>query len=245
MQSVAQPLFLSLFFISCINVTNILAPEAPIGWPRAIAPPLTFTLFWSMPNSLITAMLWAANASLISNKSISCKYHFAFLIASLLFQACSQVDVVPNQTTHEDIVKDNMKPGQAKWTTIFDDNRSTSLRDMVLGDDAGSLAMTVDSLTFNVILDKLSFMPLASVDSASGIVITDWYTVEANELRIKINVRLLDSELTNNSVSVQMFTQKFDGTKWIDQGLDTEKAKQIKESILSEARSLKTAIDLS
>ena len=180
--------------------------------------------------------------NIIKQKS---RLFFAFLIASLLFQACSQVDVVPNQTTHEDIVKDNMKPGQAKWTGIFDDDRGISLRDMVLGDDAGSLAMTVDSLTFNVILDKLSFMPLASVDSASGIVITDWYAVEENELRIKINVRLLDSELTDNSISVQMFTQKFDGTKWIDQGLNTEKANQIKESILSEARSLKTAIDLS
>ena len=169
----------------------------------------------------------------------------AFLTASLLFQGCSQLDIVPNKTTHEDIVKDNMKPGQAKWTGIFRDNRSASLRDMVLGDDAENFAMTVDSLTFNVILDKLSFMPLASVDSASGIVITDWYAVEENELRIKINVRLLDRELTDNSISVQMFTQKFDGTKWIDQGLDTEKANQIKESILSEARSLKTAIDLS
>jgi len=177
-------------------------------------------------------------------KQKSCLF-FAFLIASLLFQACSQLDVVPNKTTHEDIVKDNMKPGQAKWTTIFDDDRGISLRDMVLGDDAGSLAMTVDSLTFNVILDKLSFMPLASVDSASGIVITDWYAVEENELRIKINVRLLDSELTDNSISVQMFKQRFDGSKWVDQGLDTEKANKIKESILSEARSLKTAIDLS
>ncbi len=180
--------------------------------------------------------------NIIKQKS---RLFFAFLIASLLFQACSQLDVVPNRTTHEDIVKDNMKPGQAKWTTIFDDDRGISLRDMVLGDDAGSLAMTVDSLTFNVILDKLSFMPLASVDSASGIVITDWYAVEENELRIKINVRLLDSELTDNSISVQMFKQRFDGSKWVDQGLDTEKANKIKESILSEARSLKTAIDLS
>ena len=88
-------------------------------------------------------------------------------------------------------------------------------------------------------------MPLASVDSASGIVITDWYAIEENELRIKINVRLLDGDLTDDSISVQMFTQKFDGTKWIDQGLDNEKANKIKDSILAEARALKTAVDLS
>ena len=171
---------------------------------------------------------------------------FAFLLATLMFQACSQLDIVPKQTTHEDLVKDNMKDGQANHTTIFDEERKTpTLRELVLGEDSSDYKTSVDNLTFNVVLDKLSFMPLASVDTASGIVITDWYAIEENELRIKINVRLLDSELTNNSISVQMFTQKFDGTKWVDQGLDKEKANQIKESILSEARSLKTAIDLS
>ena len=171
---------------------------------------------------------------------------FAFLLSSLFFQACSQLDIVPNQTDHEDIVKDNMKDGQSNHTTLFDEERKTpTLRELVLGEGGSDYQASVDSLTFNVVLDKLGFMPLASVDTASGIVITDWYTIEENELRIKINVRLLNSELTNNSISVQMFTQKFDGTKWVDQGLDKEKAKQIKESILSEARSLKTAIDLS
>ena len=168
------------------------------------------------------------------------------MLGSLFFQACSQLDIVPNQTDHEDIVKDNMKDGQSNHTTLFDEERKTpTLRELVLGEGGSDYQASVDSLTFNVVLDKLGFMPLASVDTASGIVITDWYTIEENELRIKINVRLLNSELTNNSISVQMFTQKFDGTKWVDQGLDKEKASQIKDSILSEARSLKTAIDLS
>ena len=163
----------------------------------------------------------------------------------LFIFGCAQLDIQRNETTHEDHVKGNMTPGQARHTNIFEEGQGLSLREMVLGDDAASLALTVDSLTFNVILDKLSFMPLASVDSASGIVITDWYAVEENELRIKINVRLLDGELTDNSITVQMFTQKFDGTKWIDQGLDIEKANKIKVSILAEARALKTAVDLS
>jgi hypothetical protein len=31
-------------FISCSKVTSTRAPEAPIGWPIAMAPPLTLTL---------------------------------------------------------------------------------------------------------------------------------------------------------------------------------------------------------
>ena len=94
-------------------------------------------------------------------------------------------------------------------------------------------------------LDKLSFMPLASVDSASGVVITDWYAVDADKLRIKINVRIIDNQLTDDSIVVQIFKQEFDGSKWNDLGLDSEQAKKIKTSILSEARTLKSAIDLS
>ena len=164
----------------------------------------------------------------------------------LILAGCSQLDIEPNRTTHEDIVKDNMKDGQASHTTLFDEDRKTpTLRELVLGEDSSNYQASVDNLTFNVILDKLSFMPLASVDSSSGIVITDWHTISENEIRIKINVRLLDNELTDNSISVQMFTQKFDGSSWIDQGQDNEKAIKIKESILAEARSLKTAVDLS
>ena len=39
---VAKPFLELRLTISCIKVTIILAPEAPIGCPKAIAPPLTF-----------------------------------------------------------------------------------------------------------------------------------------------------------------------------------------------------------
>ncbi|MNC46154.1 hypothetical protein D3C75_951600 [compost metagenome] len=45
------------------------APEAPIGWPRAQAPPWTLTLAWSRPSSRMATMLTTAKASLISNRS--------------------------------------------------------------------------------------------------------------------------------------------------------------------------------
>ena len=47
------------------------APDMPIGWPRAMAPPLTLTLSTSMPSSLAEARPTAAKASLISTRSRS------------------------------------------------------------------------------------------------------------------------------------------------------------------------------
>ena len=41
--SVANPFFASRLPISCSSVTSTRAPDAPIGWPMAIAPPFTFT----------------------------------------------------------------------------------------------------------------------------------------------------------------------------------------------------------
>ena len=47
------------------------APLAPIGWPSAIAPPLTLTLSSSTPSIRIEFSATDANASLISNRSMS------------------------------------------------------------------------------------------------------------------------------------------------------------------------------
>src|SRR4051812_12692097 len=49
-----------------ISVTTMRAPEAPIGWPRAQAPPCTFTLSCGRPCSFIAAIVTTAKASLIS-----------------------------------------------------------------------------------------------------------------------------------------------------------------------------------
>ena len=46
------------------------APDAPIGWPSAIAPPFTFTFSSSMPSMRTELIATEANASLISHRSI-------------------------------------------------------------------------------------------------------------------------------------------------------------------------------
>src|SRR5450756_819911 len=64
MQSVASPFLALRRFISCSSVTNTRAPEAPIGWPMAMAPPLTLTFAVSQPRSLLTAQACAVNKDL-------------------------------------------------------------------------------------------------------------------------------------------------------------------------------------
>src|SRR6266568_1198101 len=47
---------------SCSAVVSSRDPVLPTGWPRAIAPPLTFTRSWSGPCTLIQDSTTAANA---------------------------------------------------------------------------------------------------------------------------------------------------------------------------------------
>src|SRR5579864_5303259 len=56
---------------SLSKVISRRVPEAPSGWPSAMAPPLTLSLSTSSCSSRITARIWPANASLISIRSRS------------------------------------------------------------------------------------------------------------------------------------------------------------------------------
>tara|TARA_Y100001935_G_scaffold174290_1_gene144041 strand:+ start:41 stop:556 length:516 start_codon:yes stop_codon:yes gene_type:complete len=170
-----------------------------------------------------------------------CKFLKSFLIVAIFYNfiACNQLDIVQNKT---DPIMEDRIANDKPIINLGDDKKSLS--ELILGDRSESLDYG-GSITFQTALDKVSFMPLASVDAASGVIITDWYNIDGDDLRIKINIRIYDQEMTNDSVNVQMFKQNFDGAKWNDQGNDEMQALKIKKAILDEARVLQATIDLS
>ena len=169
------------------------------------------------------------------------KFFNPILITTILFltSACSQLEIIPNKS---DPVLEDRIANDKPIINLGEDKKSLS--ELILGDRSESLDYG-GSITFQTALDKVSFMPLASVDATSGVIITDWYNIEGDDLRIKINIRVFDQEMTDGSLSVQMFKQKFDGNKWNDQGNDEMQASKIKKAILDEARVLQATIDLS
>ena len=126
-------------------------------------------------------------------------------------------------------------------STIIENSGQGFLGSLGLGSGTN---FEVTSITFSVALDKVGFMPLISVDSASGIIVTDWYSLDDGQSRIKINIRVIDQEMTDESVTVSLFTQSLDGDRWIDQGINSEQSLKIKQSILTSARSLAIASEL-
>src|SRR3954452_11291964 len=77
MHSDAPPVLAPRSAIACSGVTRMRAPEAPIGWPSATAPPHTLTLLGSSPSCLLLTTATTENASLISHRSTCLAVHLA------------------------------------------------------------------------------------------------------------------------------------------------------------------------
>tara|TARA_B100000989_G_scaffold236819_1_gene183726 strand:- start:133 stop:642 length:510 start_codon:yes stop_codon:yes gene_type:complete len=163
----------------------------------------------------------------------------AVLLSLLVLSHCGQIEVVQNPV---DPVMENRIANDLPLVGLGEDKMSLS--ELILGDGKNDLTFA-SSIVFETALDKLSFMPLASVDSNAGVIITDWYGINNNQDRIKINIRVINQTLENNSINVRMFQQKFDGSKWVDTTTDGMQSEQIKNSILEDARKLQATIDLS
>src|SRR5207302_2781819 len=77
---VASPVVCCLSLRAYKSVVRTRAPEAPIGWPRAMAPPFTLTRAQSHPRARPSASACTANASFASIRSQSEIFVFACAI---------------------------------------------------------------------------------------------------------------------------------------------------------------------
>ena len=78
------------------------------------------------------------------------------------------------------------------------------------------IQMSVNPHLWKASLEVLSStMPLASVDSNSGIIITDWYSLKTkNNERVKITVLVNSIDLRADGVKVSIFKQIKNANTW-------------------------------
>ena len=175
---------------------------------------------------------------------------FVFLFLAFFIFSCTQlqnasekpddnrsgkVKVMEKQLEKRDV---NLPSG----STILDEGAGMTIGKLFGFENMGEL--NINSVTFEVALDQVSFMPLVSVDSVSGVIITDWYSIDNGNTRMKINIRVVDQEMTDQSLVVSLFTQTLKDNLWVDDGINAEQSQKIKKSILSSARALKIASEL-
>lgn len=103
-----------------------------------------------------------------------------------------------------------------------------------------SLNVNVNPYIWKASLEILSkTIPLASVDSNSGIIITDWYNIEGKENeRIKISVLVSTTELRADGVKVSVFKQVLKSNNWKNVNVNSKIGQKIERKIITKAGSL-------
>jgi len=111
------------------------------------------------------------------------------------------------------------------------------------GSDSGapprsSPTIGADNRLWRAALETVSFMPLASANATSGVIITDWYAApNAPDQREKVNVYVLGRELRAESLRVSVFRQQRSGDgAWIDTPTPSDTATRFENEILTRAR---------
>jgi hypothetical protein len=101
----------------------------------------------------------------------------------------------------------------------------------------------IDNILWNVSLEKLSFIPLASVDKSSGTIITDWHSLSDAE-RMKISVFIFNNELNESSLDIKIFKETLSNSQWVSAERNSKLEIKIKDNILTTAQNLKIAAEL-
>ena len=171
---------------------------------------------------------------------MSYKKSLRYLILSSLFlflvSCASNGDVERGKNPIEEEIA-------AKYGADRDDNGGIGKLFSSLSGSGDFEGYTANDILWETALDKLSFMPLASVDKASGSIITDWHMINSTN-RIKINFIIVNDLIDETSVSIRVFQESYNDGMWTQTERNTALENKIKNNILSSAIKLSTASQL-
>ena len=100
--------------------------------------------------------------------------------------------------------------------------------------------MNVNVFLWRGALETISFMPLSSADQIGGTIITDWYTIEANQNeRCKINIFITGKKLVTENLKVTSFCQELKNEILVNKKIEIENNIKIENAILNKAKKLR------
>ena len=152
---------------------------------------------------------------------------YLILVLFSLIIACSGIETKrPEYTAIEEnrVARygEGVLEAEERWRQLF--NRMTGNETVT--------AETVNEILWSTTLDKIAFMPLADVDKLSGIIITEWYSINENQ-KIKLNIFVKDKKINEESLEVKIFQQSYVDNEWVQIDRNLKLETKIKESILT------------
>ncbi|AAU03883.1 DUF3576 domain-containing protein [Rickettsia typhi] len=98
---------------------------------------------------------------------------------------------------------------------------------------------TVNKYLWQAALEIISFIPLASVDSNGGVIITEWYSPRSNtNFRFKINIFIKDDVISPDAIEVKIFEEMLKNKQWILNENTSNFAIMLEDKILRKARGI-------
>ena len=164
----------------------------------------------------------------------------------LILQSCSSINTdtkrsdvndiiyMPGQQIERELAESRAKGGGSIFNNIFgNSNKKASLQTQ----------MSVNTYLWQASLEILSStMPLSSVDSSSGIIITDWYNLKSNSNeRVKISVLIDSIELRADGVKVSIFKQIKNANTWNSSKVSPNIIQNLERKIIKKAGLLANA----
>ena len=172
--------------------------------------------------------------------------YFFYIVLIILVSSCSSVSTKTGKSDINDII---YLPSQTTEKKIAEGkNRKGSFLDNLFSKKSANTRTAAAQLYFNphlwqASLDILSStMPLASVDSNSGIIITDWYNLKSkNNERVKISVLVNSIELRADGIKVSIFKQIRNANTWRSSKVNPNIIKNLERKIVKKAGLLANA----
>ena len=98
----------------------------------------------------------------------------------------------------------------------------------------------VNSYLWRAALETLSFAPMAQVDSAGGVIVTDWYAnPNSPGERMKVTATILDRDLRADALRVAASRQVMQNGQWVEAPVAAATVQKLEEIILTKARDLR------
>lgn len=126
------------------------------------------------------------------------------LVFSLAFYSCGnnifrKVDTREVPINSQERARKNVEEGRGVSVGNILKNRSTNYE------------FSTSNPMWRASLEILDFLPLITVDYSGGIIITDWYNDDDNNLdSLKITIRFLNNDIQSNSLKIIVHRKKCD-----------------------------------
>ena len=136
------------------------------------------------------------------------------------------------------------KKDEGPVSLITGETGGWSLSDFMAGSGSQPTSLPVNAVLWRASLDIAALLPIADIDTFSGTIVTDWYSLPENpNERIKLTIFVVGRELRSDAIRVVVNVQTRDGLQddWGKNARDLQFSRRLEDLVLNRAREIRAA----